>query len=136
MPLVGLIEASVGAGGGTPFTVNVTPLLVPLGDVTLTLCPPSGALEAIVNVAVTWVAAVVTLEMVMPFSALIAAPERFVPVSVTVLMVWPCWPLDGLMVESAGPVVDDGQLFTRLAALMVPIPVAKSQPIVVPNAGS
>ena len=28
--------------------------------------------------------------------------------------------------------VDDGQLFTRLAALTVPIPVAKSQPAVVP----
>ena len=28
--------------------------------------------------------------------------------------------------------VDDGQLFTRLAALTLPIPVAKSQPVVVP----
>ena len=31
-----------------------------------------------------------------------------------------------------GCVVDPGQLFTRLAALTVPMPVAKSQPIVVP----
>ena len=29
----------------------------------------------------------------------------------------------------------DGQLFTRLAALMVPIPVAKSHPEFVPKAG-
>jgi hypothetical protein len=28
-----------------------------------------------------------------------------------------------------------GQLFTRFVALMVPMPVAKSQPVVVPNAG-
>ena len=28
--------------------------------------------------------------------------------------------------------VDPGQLFTRLVALMEPIPVAKSQPVVVP----
>jgi len=31
-----------------------------------------------------------------------------------------------------GPVVDDGQLLTKLAALTVPIPVAKSQPTLVP----
>lgn len=31
-----------------------------------------------------------------------------------------------------GCVVDEGQLFTRLAAFTVPIPVAKSQPVVVP----
>ena len=31
-----------------------------------------------------------------------------------------------------GCVVDPGQLFTRLAALTVPMPVAKSQPTVVP----
>jgi hypothetical protein len=30
--------------------------------------------------------------------------------------------------------VDDGQLFTKLAALMLPIPVAKSQPAEVPYA--
>ena len=31
-----------------------------------------------------------------------------------------------------GCVVDEGQLLTRLAALIVPMPVAKSQPVVVP----
>ena len=31
-----------------------------------------------------------------------------------------------------GCVVDEGQLFTRLAALTVPMPVAKSHPVVVP----
>lgn len=31
-----------------------------------------------------------------------------------------------------GCVVDEGQLFTKLAALTVPMPVAKSQPVVVP----
>lgn len=31
-----------------------------------------------------------------------------------------------------GCVVDEGQLFTRLAAFTLPMPVAKSQPIVVP----
>jgi hypothetical protein len=35
--------------------------------------------------------------------------------------------------EKFGPVA--GQLFTRLAALTLPIPVAKSQPVVVPYAG-
>lgn len=35
--------------------------------------------------------------------------------------------------EKLGP--KEGQLFTRLAALTVPIPVAKSQPAVVPYAG-
>lgn len=35
-----------------------------------------------------------------------------------------------------GCVVDEGQLFTRLAALTVPMPVAKSQPVVVPYAGA
>ena len=34
-----------------------------------------------------------------------------------------------------GCVVDEGQLFTRFAALTVPMPVAKSQPVVVPYAG-
>jgi len=31
-----------------------------------------------------------------------------------------------------GPVADDGQLLTKLAALTVPMPVAKSQPTLVP----
>lgn len=31
-----------------------------------------------------------------------------------------------------GCVVDEGQLLTKLAAFTVPIPVAKSQPVVVP----
>jgi hypothetical protein len=31
-----------------------------------------------------------------------------------------------------GCVVDEGQLLTRFAALTVPMPVAKSQPVVVP----
>ena len=35
--------------------------------------------------------------------------------------------------EKFGP--EAGQLFTRLAALTLPIPVAKSQPVVVPYAG-
>ena len=37
--------------------------------------------------------------------------------------------------ESAKFGPEAGQLFTRLAAFTVPIPVAKSQPVVVPNAG-
>ena len=39
--------------------------------------------------------------------------------------------------DSTKPVVgaDPGQLFTKLAALRVPMPVAKSQPVVVPYAG-
>lgn len=35
-----------------------------------------------------------------------------------------------------GCVVDEGQLLTKLAALTVPMPVAKSQPVVVPYAGA
>src|ERR1700693_270018 len=129
--LEGLTEPSVGAGCGV-LTVKLTLPLVPLEVVTLTLWVPSGAFAATVKVAVTWVAADGTLGTGMPFSALIVAPERFLPVRVTVLMVWPCWPLDGLIVLSVGADVAAGQLFTRLAALTVPMPVAKSQPRVVP----
>lgn len=35
----------------------------------------------------------------------------------------------------SGAGAEPGQLFTRLATLMVPMPVAKSHPVVVPNAG-
>ena len=35
-----------------------------------------------------------------------------------------------------GRVVDEGQLLTKLAAFTVPMPVAKSQPVVVPKAGA
>lgn len=35
-----------------------------------------------------------------------------------------------------GCVVDEGQLLTKLAAFTVPMPVAKSQPVVVPYAGA
>jgi hypothetical protein len=35
-----------------------------------------------------------------------------------------------------GCVEDEGQLFTKLAAFTVPMPVAKSQPMVVPYAGA
>ena len=41
--------------------------------------------------------------------------------------------LDGeAEIRKLGCVVDEGQLLTRLAALTVPMPVAKSQPVVVP----
>src|SRR5713101_7538934 len=86
-PLGGLIEVSVGGEVEEALTVKVTVPLVPPAVVTLTFCAPSGAFAAMAKVAVTWVAADVTLEIAMPFSALIVAPERFVPVRVTVLMV-------------------------------------------------
>lgn len=58
---------------------------------------------------------------------------------VTVIVLVPLVPCLSVMVfgeaeiEKLGP--EAGQLFTRFAALTVPIPVAKSQPVVVPYAG-
>lgn len=41
--------------------------------------------------------------------------------------------LDGeAEIRKLGCVVDEGQLFTKLAALTLPMPVAKSQPVLVP----
>ena len=48
VPLVGLMEVRVGAGG---FTVNVTAPLVPADVVTVTFLVPAIAFEAIANVA-------------------------------------------------------------------------------------
>ena len=82
VPDVGVIEVSAGP---VP-TVNVTLLLVPPGVVTLTFRPPCGAVDVIVQFAVTVVAVgVPVITQVMPvldtFTAV--APVRLVPVRVS-----------------------------------------------------
>src|SRR5712692_10293376 len=119
IPQLGLSPVSVGAPAEAELTVNVTPLLVPPAVVTLTLCPPTGAPAVMANVAVTCVAVATTLLTVMPLSALIVAPVRLVPVSVTVVMVCPWFPLVGLMVLSVG--AGGGGTFTvSVTPLLVP----------------
>jgi hypothetical protein len=79
IPELGLMDVSVRAT-----TVNVTPLLVPVAVVTVTVLGPSADVPEIVKVAATCVELnTVTPEMVTPGIGLIVAPMRFVPSRVT-----------------------------------------------------
>lgn len=82
-PEVGEMLVIVGAGGA--WTVKVTPPVVPPGVVTVIDLAPTVAPAAIANVAVTDVPAPLTVVplTVIPVPALMVAPARFVPVSVT-----------------------------------------------------
>src|SRR4051795_4683059 len=103
---------SVGAAPAT-LTVNVTALLVPPVVVTVTLRAPAAALAAMAKLAVTDVAVEVTPVMVTPVMALIVAPVRFVPASVTATVA-PWLPAAGVMGVSVGnPMV-------KVTALLVP----------------
>jgi hypothetical protein len=83
-PELGVIFVSVGAGGLT--TVNTTVLLVPFEVVTLTVLALSGALAAIMNVAVTDVSLTTLNPLTVtpaPETFTAEAPVRLVPVRVT-----------------------------------------------------
>ena len=83
MPVAGLTEVSVGAGG---FTVNTAALLVPPLVATVTFAAPSAALAAMVKVPVICVAlTTVTLLTVIPglLAATVAPETKFEPVRVT-----------------------------------------------------
>ena len=90
-PMVTLRLVSAGAGR---LTVNCTMFeVVTPSVVTKTVCAPSGAFAAIVNVAVMVVALVtVTLFAVIPvpLKLIMAGEKKFVPVSVIVGVVVPC----------------------------------------------
>jgi hypothetical protein len=96
-PELGLMDVSVRAS-----TVNVTPLLVPVAVVTVTVLGPSAAVPEIVKVAATCVELnTVTPEMVTFSIGLIVAPMRFVPSRVTCTAV-PRRPELGLIKVSVG----------------------------------
>jgi len=102
-PLVGLMEASVGAAGLTVKTAGAeeTPAIV-----TVTLAAPRAAVAPIVKLVVivveltTLTLPTVTPPFVMPTVAL---ETKFVPLSVTGTVV-PCTPAEGEMPDSVGPV--------------------------------
>jgi hypothetical protein len=118
-PLLGLIEASVGA---PTVTVNVTGALLPLVVVTITLAGPVVALAAMVNVAVICVGPV-TLTPLTATPGLLTetvAPERkLAPVRVTVDTVAPWGPLVGLIELTLGA----GGLTVNVTGGLVPLAV-------------
>ena len=85
VPLLGVMEVSVGAGGNT--TENETVLVVPPGVVTLMVLAPIAARAEIVKFAVTEVPLTtlmpVTVMPVPPATLMAEAPVRLVPVKVT-----------------------------------------------------
>jgi len=97
-PLFGEIPFSDGPAG---FTVKVTPLLVPLEFVTVTVCGPVGAVAEITNVAEMKLALTVTPLKVIPVRALIVEPVRLFPDMVTGTEA-PCAPLFAEIVLSVG----------------------------------
>jgi hypothetical protein len=118
---------------------------LPEEPVTVTVNAPIAAVALAVNVNVlVLVAGFVLKDAVTPFGkpdadklTLPLKPLRGVTVSVLAPLV-PCVTVKLLgEADSAkfGVCAEAGQLFTRFAAFTLPIPVAKSQPVVVPYAG-
>jgi hypothetical protein len=104
VPLLGLIEVSVGADGVGGLRVKLTGLLVPPDVFTVTLAEPEAAVAAMRKVAVIWLAfATLTLLTVTPgLLTFTVAPEtKLEPVRVTFKLV-PAVPLSGLMEVSVG----------------------------------
>ena len=122
-PREGLNKVSVG-GVPAASTVKDTALLVPLPVVTETFCAPRGALAAMVNVAVTWLAVATTLLMAIPFSELMVAPVRFDPLSVTGVTTLPACPEVGLMLFSTGDCVAAFTVSVKLCTAFDPTPLA------------
>jgi hypothetical protein len=112
-PLFGEIPLSVGPAG---FTVKVTPLLVPLELVTVTVCGPVGAVAEITNVAEMELAVTVTPLKVIPVRALIVDPVRLFPEMVTGTEV-PCAPLFGEIPLNVGP----AGFTVKVTPLLVPL---------------
>jgi hypothetical protein len=117
MPLVGLIEASVGSGG---LIVNVCVPEVPPAVVTDTVRAPRVALAAITNVAVSVVPLGTTFVTVtpVPLTATVAPATRFVPVSVTGTLALSA-PNVGLIIVSVG----DGGSTVNVWLPVVPLAV-------------
>lgn len=99
-----------------PVTVNVTPLAVPFGVLTVMLCAPSEVAGAMLSVAVTVVALtatkLVTVMLVDPGAFTAVAPVRSAPVRVTFTAL-PRTPVLGEIEVSAGPVT------VKVTALLV-----------------
>ena len=132
----------------TLFTVSETVVVLvnwPAVPVMVTLAVPKGAVLLAVNVNVLVFAVLIGLnDAVMPPGSpeadkLTLPLKPFRGTTVIVLPPLPPWLMVMLLgnVERKKPGASPpaGQLFTKLAALSVPIPVAKSQPVVVPYAG-
>jgi hypothetical protein len=132
----------------TGFTVSETVVVLaktPAVPVMVTLVVPTGTVPLAVNVNVLVFAVLVGLnDAVTPFGSpeadkltLPLKPFRGTTVIVLVVLL-PCVTLT-LAGDAArrkpGEGPPAGQLFTRFAALTVPMPVAKSQPVDVPYAG-
>ena len=132
----------------TLFTVSETVVVLvnwPAVPVMVTLVVPTGTVPLAVNVNVLVFAVLVGLnDAVTPFGSpeadkltLPLKPFRGTTVIVLVVLL-PCVTLTlagDAPRKKPGEGPPAGQLFTRLVALSVPIPVAKSQPVVVPYAG-
>lgn len=132
-------------GGGTRFTVSETRVVLiklPEVPVIVMLAVPVVALELAVSVRVLALVVLLGLNEAVtpvgrPAAARLTLPLKpFCGVTVMVLeAAAPCvtvkTPGDADRTK-LGKVEEPGQLPTRLAAFTVPIPVAKSQPVVVP----
>jgi hypothetical protein len=131
LPLFGMIEISVGAGGLA--TANVRPLLFPPEVVTVTVRLPTVVPGAIVNVAVSCVG-LATLTPVtvtpVPAATVVAPARKFVPVRVTVNGALPRVPLVGLIVANVGAgglvtanvTLDDVPIGVFTVTVRLPIP--------------
>jgi hypothetical protein len=126
-------------------TVVLLVRLVPDMPVRVTVNVPKVAVLLAVNVKVLVLVALAGLKDAVtplgrPEADKLTLPLKpFCGVIVTVLLpLVPCGtvtlPGDARS-RKVGALVELGQLFTRLAALTVPMPVAKSHPVVVPYAG-
>lgn len=107
-------------------TVKVPVAAVPLADRVRTLLTVAGF---VLNVAPTPFGTPVADNVTLPLKPLRGLMEMVVDPEV------PCRILtfDGEVdSKKLGCVVDEGQLLTKFAALTVPMPVAKSQPVLVP----
>jgi hypothetical protein len=102
VPILGLIEVSVGSGGAV--TVNVTPLLVPPGVLMVTFLAVLFALAEMVKVIVTVVEFTTVGPLTVtpvPETVTAVAPVRLVPLSVTGTTA-PCVPVFGEIKDNVG----------------------------------
>lgn len=107
-------------------TVKVPVAAVPLADRVKTLLTVAGFVP---NAALTPLGKPDAVRVTLPLKPLRGLIEMVVEPEVPCRIVT----LDGEVERrKLGCVVDEGQLLTKLAALTVPMPVPKSQPVVVP----
>ena len=139
---------SVKLATGMAFTVRESVvLLVKLPDtpVIITVAVPVAAVLLAVSVSVLVLVALAGLNEALtplgrPEADKLTLPlNPFCGITVTLLVpLAPCvtvTPLGEAEIWKLGVVETPGQLFAKLAALTVPMPVAKSQPVLVPYAG-